>query len=319
MLPVNDAFAQFPIEYNDVQFLVNPELFKKYSPTFAKYYQPGKIMKIRSEFPASAFQEFLPAVQEGSVKITKDNYASISFFAKEWEVSNLLEAIKEFETRFKIVACIDNFQKAISNKEPVDHFIPEIAANFDAFISHQQFACTPIEYIKEILQSEYLQITDYPKFLKFSLGMASLTDKNKSPSILNYIDVNRLTMAEMNNLIQTGMIQTENPAANVNKGILLKNLIFRYRDIIEETQTEISITQNQKKENEKKIGALCSKIKKTKKQIQEQDTKAKEQKQKQQQQQQPKPAKSQSRNRNKSGKQNRFVYIPDQDQSNAKD
>lgn len=259
--------AQYFINYNGVKFEIDPEIFAQCSPIFRSYYDPQKTMSINSDLPVEAFEQCLPAVQGKPYQITRDNVSNMRSFANEWNTPDLLKKIDEFDSVHRVISVLENFQNNISKNLSVDDMIPTLAGNLDILIKHPQFARVPQKYMKLILENPNCVINNYHAFFKFIIGYANLQKSPKEKSVLNYIDVSRLDMSEINELFEINIISTQNPKDNTNLPDLLRNLTFYLHDAYQEAAKKTQSEAQRLAQKEMQINNVFHDINNTKKSI----------------------------------------------------
>lgn len=259
--------SEYHVNYNGVEYTIDPIIFSQCSPVFKQFYNPNETMNIKYELPAEAFEQFLPAVQGKPIQITRDNVSNLKSFAIEWKASDLLKKIEEFEFVHSINSTLENFQNNISRNQPVDKMIPSLAQNIDLLIKNPQFARVPQKYMKLILENPKCDIKNYHAFFKFIIGYANLQKSPKEKSILNYIDVSRLDISEINQLFDINIISVQNPMNNSNIPDLLKNLAFHLHDAYQDSTKRALAATEHLKSKEASISKVFGDIKKTRKLI----------------------------------------------------
>lgn len=242
---------QYFINYNGVKFEIDPEIFANCSPVFKRYYDPQQIMNINSDLTVQDFEQCLPAVQDKPFQITRDNVSSLRSFATEWETPELLKKIDEFDSVNRVITDLENFQINISRNLSVDDMIPNLAQNIDILITCPQFARVPQKYMRLILENPNCAINDYHAFFKFIIGYSNLQKSRNENSVLDYIDVSRLNMSEINELFEINIISTQNPKDNSNFPELLKNLTFYLHDAYQEAAKK-TLSENERLEEKKR-------------------------------------------------------------------
>lgn len=260
---------QYFIKYNDVKFDIDPDIFAQCSPIFRSYYNPQQTMIINSELPVEAFEQCLPAVQGKPFQITRDNLSNFKSFANEWQADELIQKIEQFESVLKVITTLEEFQNHISKNLPVDNMIPVLAGNLDILIKNPQFARVPQRYMRLILENPNCVINDYHAFFKFIVGYANLQKSPKEKSVLNYIDVNRLDMSEINELFDINIVSTTNPKDNSNIPDLLKNLTFYLHDAYQEAAKKTFSEAARLKAKERSVENVRQDIFTTKKSVSE--------------------------------------------------
>lgn len=259
--------SDYHINYNGVEYTIDPIIFSQCSPVFKEFYNPDQTMRIDYELPPEAFEQFLPAVQGKPVQITRDNVSNLRRFAIEWQAEDLLRKVEDFEFFHSISTILERFQNNISKNQPVDEFIPSLAENIDFLIKNPQFATVPQKHMKSIIEHPKCNISDYHSFFRFIIGYANLHKSVKEKSILNYIDVSRLDMSEINELFDINIISVQNPSNNSNLPDLLKNLVFFLHDSYHESKKKVEDARKQLQSKEKQVGSVCHELRYTKKQI----------------------------------------------------
>ena len=194
----------YRIFYNDVPIFINPDLFAAASSVFASHYNPESRdeIAIKCETPVELFKQFLPAVQNMPVKITSENIEALKTMAAEWCVDALTVACEEWERNPCTI--LDQFLAANERKDTVlvNQLADVIAENIDTFVRLKKFMCVPPRLVEMVLKSASLKIADHHEVFKSLLTIVNFK-REKCSYLLNYVDVDQLSEAEVIALVKS--------------------------------------------------------------------------------------------------------------------
>ena len=224
----------YRIFYNDVPIFINPDLFAAASSVFASHYNPESRdeIAIKCETPVELFKQFLPAVQNMPVKITSENIEALKTMAAEWCVDALTVACEEWERNPCTI--LDHFLAANERKdtETLNQLADVIAENCDGFVRLKKFMCVPPRLVEMVLKSPKLKIVDHHEVFKSLLAIVNFK-REKCSYLLNYVDVDQLSEAEVIALVKSKSL--EGPVL----GVMMAKCTRRLQQLLAEVRAGV--------------------------------------------------------------------------------